>query len=278
MRRPGGSRRVPWSNQVPAGHAGGTPSGPRGPIVLPWGLRVEIEHRLSDVLSEFARTLMTDFPIQAILDHLVVRIVDVLPISAAGRHADRAGRRPPLRRRLRRVRPALRAAADRPGRGPVPRGVRDRTRPSPCPTCGSTTGSRCSRRGPWRPGWSRCSPSRSAMATAARRPGPLPRHRRAARPGAMAAAQTLADVAAAYLINAQARVDLRGVRRSASSRGPCTTRSPGCRTGRCSSSASSTRSLRCRRSRQDGGDAVRRPRPVQGGQRHLRPPGRATSC
>src|SRR6201747_1795133 len=43
-----------------------------------------VEDRLSDVLSEFARTLVTDFPIQGILDHLVGRIVDVLPISAAG--------------------------------------------------------------------------------------------------------------------------------------------------------------------------------------------------
>ena len=42
------------------------------------------EHRLSDVLSEFARTLLTDFPIQGILDHLVQRIVDLMPISAAG--------------------------------------------------------------------------------------------------------------------------------------------------------------------------------------------------
>lgn len=39
---------------------------------------------LSAVLSEFARTLVTDFPIQGILDHLVRRIVDLLPISAAG--------------------------------------------------------------------------------------------------------------------------------------------------------------------------------------------------
>jgi len=45
---------------------------------------VDVERRLSKVLSEFARTLITDFPIQAILDHLVLRIVDVLPISAAG--------------------------------------------------------------------------------------------------------------------------------------------------------------------------------------------------
>lgn len=45
---------------------------------------MRIESRLSDVLSEFARTLVTDFPIQGILDHLVKRIVDVLPIGAAG--------------------------------------------------------------------------------------------------------------------------------------------------------------------------------------------------
>ena len=45
---------------------------------------MEADQQLSSVLSEFARTLVTDFPIQAILDHLVVRIVDVLPISAAG--------------------------------------------------------------------------------------------------------------------------------------------------------------------------------------------------
>lgn len=36
------------------------------------------------MLAEFARTLGTDFPIQAILDSLVARIVDVLPITAAG--------------------------------------------------------------------------------------------------------------------------------------------------------------------------------------------------
>jgi signal transduction histidine kinase len=42
------------------------------------------EDRLSVVLSEFARTLVTDFPIQGILDHLVRRVVDILPIEAAG--------------------------------------------------------------------------------------------------------------------------------------------------------------------------------------------------
>ena len=42
------------------------------------------EDKLSAVLSEFARTLVTDFPIQGILDHLVERIVEVLPVTAAG--------------------------------------------------------------------------------------------------------------------------------------------------------------------------------------------------
>ena len=45
---------------------------------------MELEPKLSSVLIEFARTLLTDFPIQAILDHLVLRIVDVLPVTAAG--------------------------------------------------------------------------------------------------------------------------------------------------------------------------------------------------
>lgn len=42
------------------------------------------ESRLSAVLGEFARTVITDFPIQGILDHLVQRIVSVLPITSAG--------------------------------------------------------------------------------------------------------------------------------------------------------------------------------------------------
>jgi diguanylate cyclase (GGDEF)-like protein len=42
------------------------------------------EGKFSAVLSEFAATLAYDFPLNAILDHLVERIVDLLPISAAG--------------------------------------------------------------------------------------------------------------------------------------------------------------------------------------------------
>ncbi len=42
------------------------------------------EDKLSSVLSEFAGTLITDFPIQGILDHLVERIVEVLPVTSTG--------------------------------------------------------------------------------------------------------------------------------------------------------------------------------------------------
>jgi diguanylate cyclase (GGDEF)-like protein len=52
------------------------------------------EDKLSAVLSEFARTLATDFPIQGILDHLVERIVEVLPVTAAGVTLISEGRAP----------------------------------------------------------------------------------------------------------------------------------------------------------------------------------------
>ncbi|MGV8967776.1 MAG: putative bifunctional diguanylate cyclase/phosphodiesterase [Cellulomonas sp.] len=39
---------------------------------------------MSAVLSDFARTLLTDFPLQGILDHLVEQIPEVLPITGAG--------------------------------------------------------------------------------------------------------------------------------------------------------------------------------------------------
>lgn len=45
---------------------------------------VERDDNLTVVLSEFARTLLTDFPIEGILDHLVRRMVDILPVDAAG--------------------------------------------------------------------------------------------------------------------------------------------------------------------------------------------------
>ena len=43
-----------------------------------------VSDQLSEVLDEFAQTMVTDFAIQGILDHLVGRIVEVMPVSAAG--------------------------------------------------------------------------------------------------------------------------------------------------------------------------------------------------
>ena len=39
---------------------------------------------LSGVLTEFAQTMVTDFPIQGILDHLAKRIVEIMPVTGAG--------------------------------------------------------------------------------------------------------------------------------------------------------------------------------------------------
>jgi serine phosphatase RsbU (regulator of sigma subunit) len=46
--------------------------------------RVVDEQRLASVLVEFARTLTSDFSIQRILDHLVDRVVEVIPVDGAG--------------------------------------------------------------------------------------------------------------------------------------------------------------------------------------------------
>jgi diguanylate cyclase (GGDEF)-like protein len=52
------------------------------------------DEKLSAVLSEFARTMVTDFPVQQILDRLVERIVDVLPVTSAGVTLIEQGRAP----------------------------------------------------------------------------------------------------------------------------------------------------------------------------------------
>jgi diguanylate cyclase (GGDEF)-like protein len=54
------------------------------PLSVSDGPSQSAERQLSEVLSEFARTMLTDFPIQGILDRLVRRIVDILPITGAG--------------------------------------------------------------------------------------------------------------------------------------------------------------------------------------------------
>jgi diguanylate cyclase (GGDEF)-like protein len=48
------------------------------------GWAMATDREITGVLSEFARTLVTDFPIQGILDHLVKRIVEIMPVTGAG--------------------------------------------------------------------------------------------------------------------------------------------------------------------------------------------------
>ncbi len=163
---------------------------------------------LSDVLSEFARTMLMEFPIQGILDHLVQRIVEIMPITAAGVTLIAPG-----------LEPRYIAASNEPalhyeqlqtelGEGPCLAAYRSGE-------AVSVPDLRRERRFP------RFAPRalRAGLMAVFTFPlrhedvqlGALDLYRDAA--GAMSAAemrtaQTLADVAAAYLINAQGRSDL----------------------------------------------------------------------
>jgi diguanylate cyclase (GGDEF)-like protein len=166
------------------------------------------EQQLSDVLSEFARTMLTDFPIQGILDHLVLRIVDILPITAAGVTLIAPGSNP-------RYVAASNAAALRfeqlqteLGEGPclaayttgdaiaIPDLREERRFPTFVPRA-LAAGLVAVFAFPLRNGDAQL----GALDMYRDTPGPLDA-------GTMTAAQTLADVAAAYLLNAQARADL----------------------------------------------------------------------
>jgi diguanylate cyclase (GGDEF)-like protein len=170
---------------------------------------VSIDRRLSEELSEFARTLVTDFPIQAILDHLVLRIVDMLPIGAAGVTLISAGSGPQFisasddaALRFERLQSELNEgpciAAFESGSAVAVPDLRDDGR---FPTFASRA----------------LSAGLVAVFTFPLRHddhqlGALDLYR--STPGdlnseEMLAAQTLADVATAYLLNAQARADLR---------------------------------------------------------------------
>jgi signal transduction histidine kinase len=169
------------------------------------------EDRLSDVLSEFARTLATDFPIQGILDHLVHRIVDVLPIDAAGvtlisptlqprfiaASDERAMRFERLQTGLAQG-PCI-AAYETDGAISIPN-LADDTRFPLFAARAVEQGLVAVFTFPLRDGEN----GLGALDLYRESEGPLD-------DAAMAAAQTLADVATAYLLNAQARVDLEAV-------------------------------------------------------------------
>ena len=167
------------------------------------------ERKLSSVLSEFARTLATEFPIQQILDHLVERIVGILPVTSAGVTLIDVQREPRFvaasdasALRYERLQTEL-------GQGPCviafdtgePVSVADLTREERFPAF--TNAALAAGLGavftfPLHAGQDRL----GALDLYRETPGGLDRH-------TMETAQTLADVAAAYLLNAQAREEAR---------------------------------------------------------------------
>jgi diguanylate cyclase (GGDEF)-like protein len=166
------------------------------------------EQQLSEVLSEFARTMVTNFPIQGILDHLVKRIVEVLPISAAGVTLISPGTDPRYvaasdesALRFEKLQTELGEgpclAAYETGEAVAVADLRDESRfPKFTPRAVEA---------------GLVAVFTFPLCRGAERLGALDLYR--STPGllddaAMSAAQTLADVAAAYLLNAQARVDL----------------------------------------------------------------------
>jgi diguanylate cyclase (GGDEF)-like protein len=165
------------------------------------------EETLSAVLSEFARTMVTDFPIQRILDHFVQRVVQVLPVTAAGVTLIEPGLAPryvaassPEALEYEQMQTEL-------GQGPcvlayhsgqavaVPQLDRDGRFPQFAPRA-LARGMRAVFTFPLRHGDGRL----GALDLYRDAEGDLDQED-------MVAAQTLADVAAAYLINAQARED-----------------------------------------------------------------------
>ena len=167
------------------------------------------ERHLSAVLSEFARTMVTDFPIQGILDRLVERIVDVLPVTAAGVTLISPGTDPHYVAASSDAALAFEKLQSDSGQGPcvaayqsgkavsVPDLRSDDQFPA-FSAAAAAAGLAAVFTFPLRHDDGRL----GALDLYRDTPGQLD-------PDDMAAAQTLADVAAAYLLNAQARQDAR---------------------------------------------------------------------
>jgi len=163
------------------------------------------EDSLSAVLSDFARTMLTDFPIQRILDHLVERIVDVLPVTGAGVTLFAPGKAPQYVAASNTAALRFEQLQTELGQGPCwtaveggePVAVPDLVLDDGYPVFGPAAlaaGMAAVFTFPLRHGDVRL----GALDLYRDTPGALDAK-------AMAAAQTLADVAAAYLLNAQAR-------------------------------------------------------------------------
>jgi diguanylate cyclase (GGDEF)-like protein len=166
------------------------------------------ERQLSEVLSEFARTMVTDFPIQAILDRLTERIVDIMPVSAAGVSLISPGVEPRYIAASNSGALRFEQLQSELGEGPCLTAYYDRTAVLVPDLRGEDRFPRFTLQAleaglaavfsfPLRHGDHQL----GALDLYREIPGPLSAE-------AMVVAQTLADVAAAYLINAQARADL----------------------------------------------------------------------
>jgi len=166
------------------------------------------EQPLSDVLSEFARTLVTDFPIQGILDHLVERIVDVLPVTAAGVTLIAPDTRPHYVAASNDSALCFERLQSEVGEGPclvafqtgdavATPDLRSESRFPKFTARALSEGLRAVFAFPFNNGQSRT----GALDLYRTVPGPLD-------PESISAAHTLADVASAYMCNAQARADL----------------------------------------------------------------------
>jgi diguanylate cyclase (GGDEF)-like protein len=169
---------------------------------------VPTDAQLSSVLSDFARTMLTDFAIQDILERLVERIVDILPVSGAGVTLISSGIEPRFvaasnetALRFEQLQIDLRDGpgeeAYRTGEAVIVPDIRNEARFMAFVPRAIEEGLAAVFTFPLRHGEAQL--------------GVLDLYREVAGAldaDAMAAAQTLADVAAAYLINAQARSDL----------------------------------------------------------------------
>ena len=164
---------------------------------------------LSSVLSEFARTLVTDFPIQAILDHLVRRIVEIMPITGAGVTLIEEGTAPryiassnasalSFERLQTKLDEGPCLAAFRTGEAVAVPDLRQEHRFPVFAAQADRMGLRAVFTFPLRQGDERL----GALDLYNDEPGSLDE-------STMVVAQTLADVAAAYVVNAQARADMR---------------------------------------------------------------------
>jgi diguanylate cyclase (GGDEF)-like protein len=165
------------------------------------------QERLALMLSDFASTMLTDFPIQSILDHLVLRIADVLPVTAVGITLISPGAAPlyiaasdESALRFEKVQTEMAQGpctlAYEVGKAVEVPDLRFETRFPDFAAAALAGGLAAAFAFPLRHGDGRLGALDLYRTTI----GPLDAQD-------MAAAQTLADVAAAYILNAQARVD-----------------------------------------------------------------------